>query len=187
MLCAALNSRAARAIDEPISPAPINARRSTTASDMRGSFGCRWRLRPEFAQGVDDKPVGFLAADGEAQEFAHAIGLDGAQDQPAFGKEMIGVIGGLSRRVGKANGDEIGDAGQHFETKRGDLLREPWQPARVMRDGFFNMRDILKRSDAGSGARPALSACRMAKRAQRLVSRLSLNFVRFADKSRSIT
>src|SRR5271154_3730495 len=87
MLRTAFCARAARAIEEPISPTPISARRSNSGSAM----GCGRRPSQESRQGRDDFAIGLLAPHAHAQRMGQAISADLAQDQPAGGEKLVGL------------------------------------------------------------------------------------------------
>ena len=113
----------------------------------------RARVPHEFGKRRDDAFIRLLRSDGQAQELAHAIGADRAQHKAARSEETIGVHGRAARRVGKANGDEIGDARQNVEAERRDLARQPGQPALIMRDRRVDMGLVRKRGDSRDGRR----------------------------------
>src|SRR5258707_1208555 len=85
MLRTAFFARAAPAIEEPISPTPISARRSNGGSAM----GCGRRPSQERAQRRDDQAIGLLGADAHPQRMGQAIGADPAQDQAAGAEEFV--------------------------------------------------------------------------------------------------
>src|SRR5258708_38533501 len=85
MVLTAFCARAARAIEEPISPTPMSARRSNGGSAM----GCGRRPSQERRQRRDDLAIGLFAADGHAQRMRQAVGADLAQDQAAGGEELV--------------------------------------------------------------------------------------------------
>ena len=91
-------------------PAPTMASLSKTGSAIRG-----FPLGDEFLERRDDRLIGLLRADGEAQELAHAIGADGAQNESARGEEAVRVRRRAAGREREADGDEIGDARQNLE------------------------------------------------------------------------
>src|SRR5271167_919778 len=78
-------ARAARAIEEPISPTPMSARRSNSGSAM----GRGRRSSQELRQRRDHEAIGLLGADAHAQRIRQAISADLAQDQAAGGEELV--------------------------------------------------------------------------------------------------
>src|ERR1700722_459688 len=87
MVRTAFCARAARAIEEPISPTPINARRSNSGSTM----GCSCWPPQERGQRRDDLAIGLPAANAHTQRVRQAVGADLAQNQAAGGKELVGL------------------------------------------------------------------------------------------------
>src|SRR5262249_27975041 len=115
-------ARTARAIEEPIRPIPISARRlKIGAPFMEGNPAARPRRSSPFAgrgqgsgtrrtarrtaspllphelrQRGDHEAIRLLGAYAHAQGVRQFIGLDATQDQPALGQEGVGVLGGTA-------------------------------------------------------------------------------------------
>src|SRR5690606_2205502 len=85
-------ARAARAIEEPISPTPISARRLNTGlaviESSRGLPG------EEVAQSLDHQPVCLLGADRAAQRVRQMIGTNLPHDEAALCEESVRLLRG---------------------------------------------------------------------------------------------
>src|SRR5262249_44968708 len=93
-------ARAARAIEEPIRPTPIKARRLKSGASVAApppplSRSRRsLRFAQEFGERLHHQPVGFLGADAHAQGMRQLVGADLTQDEAARGEEGVGILGG---------------------------------------------------------------------------------------------
>ena len=86
-------ARAARAIDEPIRPTPISARRLKSGA---GLVTASRRLCQKFLERGDDETVRFFGADGHAQRIRQLIGGGLPQNEPARGEKGVRVLGGAA-------------------------------------------------------------------------------------------
>src|SRR5208282_2365600 len=143
-------ARAARAIEEPIKPTPIKARRLNSGADFV-TASCRFRQ--ELSERGDDEVVRLLLADAHAQRVRQLVGAELAQDEPARGEEGVCVLGGASLAIGEMDQQKIGDARRYLEAEFADLPREPGEPARVVLARALLVRVILDRRDAGGDRR----------------------------------
>src|SRR5216684_3429578 len=133
------SARAARAIEEPISPTPISASRSK----ITGAFLGTGRLTGhELAECGDGEPVRFLGADAHAERIRQVIGTGLPQHEAALHQEAVGISRRPSALLREMDEDEIGDARRHLKPERADILLEPAEPFCVMRDRAFEMRGI---------------------------------------------
>src|SRR5271154_6558605 len=139
-------ARAARAIDEPIRPTPIRARRLKIGAGV--ATGLR-RVRQEVLERRDDQPVRFLGADRHAQRVRQFVGRGLPQDQPARGEECVRILGGAPLFGRKMNQHEIGDARRHLEAEFADFSHQPIKPVRIVLARALLMRDVLDRRHAG--------------------------------------
>src|SRR6476469_319975 len=138
--------RATCAIEEPIRPKPISAILSKRGVARAGPSRSGTLLLPgghKFGERVDDKPVRLFRADRHAQTVGQSVHADGAQDEPARGEETVGIRRRAAGRLREPDQHEIGDAWHNLESELGDFLGEPGQPFRIMRDRFFDMRDVV--------------------------------------------
>ena len=149
---AAWRWRAARAIDEPISPTPMIASSSKIGSASGAPSRSTTFASHELGQRSDDAPVGLFAPDRQPQQIRKAIGRDRPKDKPARAQKGVRVRGGPARLPREGQKQEVSDARRHLDPKLGDLLGEPGQPARIMRDRAFDMRGVVRDSP---GPRPA--------------------------------
>src|SRR5580704_4832421 len=144
-------ARAARAIDEPIRPTPIKARRlKSTADSVTGSR----RFCQKFLERRDDKPVCFFGADSHAQCVRQFVGRGLTQDEPAFGEERVRVLGGAALLSRKMDQHEIGDARRHLQPELADLGRQPIEPARIVLARALLVLHVFDGGDAGGNRRP---------------------------------
>ena len=87
-------ARAARAIEPPIRPKPISARRL----ELRRGVHLR---AMKSRKALDHEAVGLLGADGHAQRVRQAVILQRAQHEAALGQERIGLGRGPALFGGK--------------------------------------------------------------------------------------
>src|SRR5271170_631177 len=139
-------ARAARAIDEPIRPTPIRARRLKIGAGV--ATGSR-RFRQEVLERRDHKSVRFLGADRHAQRVRQFVSRGLPQDQPARGEERVRILGGAALVVRKMDQHEIGDARRHLEAEFANFGHEPIKPARIVLARALLMRDVFDRRHAG--------------------------------------
>src|SRR5580692_9766469 len=132
--------RAARAIDEPIRPTPISAKRLKSGA---GLVTASRRLGQKFPQRGHDKPVRLLGADGHAQRIRQLIGRRLPQNEPSCREKGVRILGGSAFGLGKMNQHEIGDARRHFEAELADFLRQPVEPTRVVLARPFLVLKVL--------------------------------------------
>ena len=83
--------RAARAIDEPIRPTPISARRLKSGA---GLVTASRRLGQKFAKRGNDEPVRLFGADGHAQRIRQLIGRGLPQNEPSCREKGVRILGG---------------------------------------------------------------------------------------------
>ena len=132
---ARLRCRAARAIDEPISPRPTRAMRSKSGVSRGGPETLRHRVPPcrKSRRGGDDEPVRLLVADGEAQ--AHPAGRK-HRHGAGSGRGSAGTRPRPSRVLpasfGKWISRKLPTLGVTLRPKRLDLAREPGEPFLVV-------------------------------------------------------
>src|SRR5919197_858046 len=148
-------ARAARAIEEPIRPIPISARRlnkATSAFMGRSNPAARRtasRLPShELRQRGDHHAVRLLTTDRHAQRVRQFVGLDPTQDQAALRQECIRILRGTAAAFGKVDQHEIGDAWRHLQSKLAKFDQEPIKPFFVVGARCFQMRPILERGYA---------------------------------------
>ena len=98
---AALRRRAARAIDEPISPTPMIASSSKIGSASGAPSRSTTFAPHELGKRRDHAPVGLLAADRQPQRVRQAIGRDRPEDEAARAEERVRVRGGPAGSSGK--------------------------------------------------------------------------------------
>src|SRR5688500_9601750 len=125
---ATLRTLTARAMDEPIKPRPMMARRSNKgcSSGAPSRSGMRRALRAQaFAQGGHDQAVRLRTADGQAERVGEAVGFHPAQHQPASAEERVRVLGGVAGLLREMDEQEIADARRHLEPELADLFRKP--------------------------------------------------------------
>src|SRR5580700_8853076 len=134
-------ARAARAIEEPIRPVPISARRPNSGSAMA-------RSRHELCQGGDHQPVRLLGADAHAQRMRQAIGADLAQDETARGQHPVGIRGRAAIGLTEMDEDEIRGARRHLKAELADLGAEPTEPFLVMGGRALDMAGVGNRRNA---------------------------------------
>ena len=148
----ALCARAARAIEEPISPTPISARRFEERLGRRaGHPACPMKS----ASACDHEPVGLLAADGHAQRVRQLVGADlRAGSSPRLREERVGLLGGAALGLGKVDQDEIRHARRDVRAR---ACRSPRSARRASASlcsrARFLVRDVLDRRDAGRDRR----------------------------------
>ena len=144
-------ARAARAIEEPIRPTPISARR------LNSGAGLVTASRPSFARkSLSAATTSRLASSvptRHAQRVRQLVGRGLPQDQAARGEESIRVLGRAAFGFRKMDQHEIGDARRHFQAKLADLGRQPGEPARVVLARAFLVLHVLDRGDAGGDRR----------------------------------
>src|SRR5215467_13473757 len=85
MLPTRFSARAARAMEDPIRPVPISARREKRGGGIIGSsrVALSARLSHELRQRRNGEAVRLLAADAHAQRVGQSVGLDLAQNDAA--------------------------------------------------------------------------------------------------------
>src|SRR5262245_36447388 len=149
-------ARAARAIEEPIRPTPISARRlnrTRFAIVSVSSAPLTSGLCHERGERLDGQPVRLLAPDAHAQRMRQPVGADLTQDQATRGEKGVGILCGATFLLRKVDEHEIGDARRHLETELADLFSEPRQPVSVVLARDLEMRRILDRRDPGHDGR----------------------------------
>src|SRR5580693_5928368 len=123
-------ARAAWAIDEPIRPTPIKARRLYSGAGrltLNSLYG--WLRAPltfasfaqKFLQRGDHKPVRFFGADAHSQRIRELVAADLTQNESARGEKRIGVLGGASLCLREVDEQEVGDARGYLEPERFEL------------------------------------------------------------------
>src|SRR5579883_1524961 len=168
-------ARAARAIEEPMRPTPIRARRSKSGVSFftglsagaanfprkgQGEQGrgeatstASGRAPQEFLQRGDDEAVGLFAADAHAQGIGELVDADLAQNESARGEEGVCLLSGVPVVLRKVDQQKVGDARRHFEAELSDFLREPCEPACVVLARALQVLQILDRGGAGGDRR----------------------------------
>src|ERR1700734_3790165 len=145
---AAWRWRAARAIDEPISPTPIIASSSKIGSARGAPSRSITFASHELGERGDHACVGLLAANREAQRLRQAIGRDGAKNESPRAQERICVRGGPARFLREGHQKKISDTWRDPDPQLGDRLGQPRKPERIVRDCALNMRRVLNARDA---------------------------------------
>src|SRR3984957_5178913 len=152
-------ARAAWAIDEPIRPTPIKARRLYNGAGrltLNSLYG--WLRAPltfpsfaqKFLQRGAHEPVRFFGADTHSQRIRELVAADLTQNESARGEERVGVLGGASPCLREMDEQEIGDARGHLEPELFEFLRQPSEPAIVVLTRALLVCVIFDRCDAGS-------------------------------------
>src|SRR5450755_1607624 len=98
-------ARAARAIEEPISPTPISASRSKITGDLSGTGRLAGH---ELAECRDHEPIRLLGADAHAERIRQMIGAGLPQHEAALHQEAICVLRRPSALLREVDEDEIG-------------------------------------------------------------------------------
>ena len=98
---AAFRLRAARAIDEPISPTPTIASSSKIGSTSGAPSRSITFAPHEFDKRRDHAPVGLLAADRQPQRLRQTIGRDRPEDEATGAQKRVRIGGGPARIFGK--------------------------------------------------------------------------------------
>src|ERR1700722_1541938 len=145
---AARRWRAARAIDEPISPTPTIASSSKTGSARGAPSRSITFASHELAKGRDHAFIGLLAADRQAQGVRQAIGRDCAKNESARAYERICVRGGPAEFLREGQQQKIPDARRNPDPQLGDRLGQPGKPERIVRDCALDMRRVFEARDA---------------------------------------
>src|SRR3984957_13642979 len=145
---AARRWRAARAIDEPISPPPIIASSSKIGSARGAPSRSITFASHELAERRDHASVGLLAADRQAQGVRQSIGRDGAKNESPRAQERICVRGGPARFLREGQQKKISNARRDADPELGDRLGQPGKPERIVRDCALDMRRVLNARDA---------------------------------------
>ena len=145
---AAWRRRAARAIDEPISPTPMIA----NSSKIGSASGCPSRSTTfashELRERGDYALVRLFAANRQTQQIRQAIGRDRPEVNPRALKNASAPAAVRPDCLGKVDDRKFPTLGVTSDSERGCLLRQPGQPARIVRDRAFDMRRIANTCDA---------------------------------------
>src|SRR3984893_8304159 len=140
------SARAARAFEEPISPTPISARRSK----ITGTFLGTGRLTGhELAECGNHELVRLFGTDAHAERIRQVVSAGLPQYEAALHQECVGIFRRSSAPLREMDEDEIGNARRHLKPERADVLLDPGEPFRVVRDRALEMRGIAERGDAG--------------------------------------
>src|SRR6202453_5210174 len=112
-------ARAARAMDEPISPTPIRARRLNIGATLRVFSVATVLRRPskKLTERFDEEPIGVFGADAHAQRIRQLVGADLTQDEAARGKESVGLLRRPPFGRRKVDQQKIGDAWRDFKAE----------------------------------------------------------------------
>src|ERR1700733_1479540 len=145
---AARRWRAARAIDEPISPTPIIASSSKIGSARGAPSRSITFASHELAERCDHASIGLLAADRHAQGVRQSIGGDGAKNESPRAQEHISVCGRSARFVREGQQQKVSDAWRDSDPKLSDRLSEPREPNGIVRDCAIDMRRVFDAGDA---------------------------------------
>src|ERR1700729_4607867 len=145
---AACRWRAARAIDEPISPPPIIVSSSKIGSARGAPSRSITFASHKLGERRNHAFIGLLAPDRHAQGVRQTIGGDGAKNESARAQERICVRGGPARFLREGQQKKISDAWRDLDPQLGDRLGEPGKPERIVRNCALNMRRVLHARDA---------------------------------------
>src|SRR5271154_906709 len=149
---AALTRRAARAIEDPISPTPTMATQSKTGSANSGpSLSTMTHVLRESGQRFDDPSIGRLGPDRQAQTVGKPIGPNRAEDESA--RAQIRVRRRRTAIPRKTHEHEIADAGNGLESDSVNPLADPRQPMRIVRRGRGHVTLVRDRRTPGGERR----------------------------------
>src|SRR3984885_11982113 len=151
---AAWRWRAARAIDEPISPIPIIASSSKIGSARGAPTRSITFASHELGERSNHALVGFLAADRQTQGPRQAIRSDHPKNESPRAEERIRVRGGPARFLREGQQQKISDAWRDPDSQFRDRLGEPRKPKGVVRDCSIDMRRVFEARDACRLRRP---------------------------------